>query len=264
MVGLLPLAAVAIFEEDELMRLTTFRQRAQDFYRRHPELCSNLHMPSQPGAAGRRMLSVFTESKLRRVLARMLDEDEFLSPYGIRSLSRYHHHHPFSFEYHGQEFRVDYQPGDSTSGMFGGNSNWRGPIWMPVNLILLRALYTLYAYYGESFKVECPTGSGQLMTLFEVAQELSDRLVRIFLPDQNGRRPVNGGIEKFQSDPHWKDHVLFYEYFNGDTGAGLGASHQTGWTGCIARILQVSGDVTKEILTDIHAEMSAIKKTVGK
>lgn len=264
MVGLLPLAAVAIFEEDELSKLTAFRQRAQDFFRRHPDLCGNLHMPSEPGMAGRRMLSVFTEKKLRRVLARMLDEDEFLSPFGIRSLSACHRDQPFVFNYNGQEFRVDYQPGDSSLGMFGGNSNWRGPIWMPVNFILIRALYTLYAYFGEDFKIECPTGSGQLMTLFEVAQELSDRLVRIFLPDQDGRRPVNGSAEKFQSDPHWRDYVLFHECFHGDTGAGLGASHQTGWTGCIARILQVSGDVTSEILTGLHAEMGAIKKTVGK
>lgn len=148
--------------------------------------------------------------------------------------------------------------------MFGGNSNWRGPIWMPVNFILLRSLLTLYAYYGEAFTIECPTGSGQLMTLYEVAQEISDRLVRIFLPDSNGRRPVNGNSETFHTDPFWKELVLFYEYFHADTGAGLGASHQTGWTGCIARILQVSGDVTKEILMASHAEMGAIKKTVGK
>jgi hypothetical protein len=264
MVGLLPLAAVALFEEAEYTKLTNFRQRARAFYGRHPELTANMHMPSQPGAAGRGMSSVFTEEKLRRVLAYMLDENEFLSPYGIRALSRYHREHPFIFFYNGQEFRVDYLPGDSNSGMFGGNSNWRGPIWMPVNFILLRALYQLYAFYGDSFKVECPTGSGQSMTLFEVAQELGDRLTRIFLPDENGRRPVYGGAEKFQTDPYWKDYILFYEYFHGDNGAGIGASHQTGWTGCIARIIQVMGDVTPEILTAADMEMAAIKKTVGK
>jgi hypothetical protein len=244
--------------------LTNFHKRVQGFYRRHPELLTNLHLPSQPGASDRRMLSIFTEDKLRRVLARMLDENEFLSPYGIRALSRYHQEHPFVFHYGGQEFRVDYLPGDSNSGMFGGNSNWRGPIWMPVNFILLRALIQLYAYYGDSFTIECPTGSGQFMTLFEVAQELGDRLTRIFLPDDNGRRPVYGGAEKFQTDPYWKDYILFYEYFHGDNGAGIGASHQTGWTGLIARIIQYMGDVNKEMLTGADAEMATIKRTVGK
>jgi hypothetical protein len=210
------------------------------------------------------MLSIFTEDKLRRVLARMLDENEFLGPYGIRALSRYHQEHPFVFHYGGQEFRVDYLPGDSNSGMFGGNSNWRGPIWMPVNFILLRALIQLYAYYGDSFTIECPTGSGQFMTLFEVAQELGDRLTRIFLPDSNGRRPVYGGAEKFQTDPYWKDYILFYEYFHGDNGAGIGASHQRGWTGLIARIIQYMGDVNKDMLTGADAEMATIKRTVGK
>lgn len=194
----------------------------------------------------------------------MLDENEFLSPYGIRSLSRYHREHPFVFYHNGQEFRVDYLPGDSNTGMFGGNSNWRGPVWMPVNYLILSSLLRLYAFYGESFKVEYPTGSGHFMTLFEVQQELGKRLTSIFLPESNGYRPVNGGYEKFQSDPYWKDLVLFYEYFHGDNGAGIGASHQTGWTGCIARIFQAMGDVTNEILTGEDAEMAAIKKFVGK
>ncbi|MFA6162779.1 MAG: glucosidase [Methylobacter sp.] len=264
MVGLLPLAAVAIFEEDDIAKLPNFRQRTQDFYRRHPELTINMHLPSQPGASGRRMLSVFNEQKLRRLLAKMLDENEFLSPYGIRSLSRYHQEHPFVFHHAGQEFRVDYLPGDSNTGMFGGNSNWRGPVWMPVNYVLIVALYRLHAFYGDTFTVECPTGSGQYMTLFEVARELSNRLTLIFLRDGNGRRPVYGGSEKFQTDPYWKDLVLFYEYFHGDNGAGIGASHQTGWTGCIARIIQGMGDITKDILTGADAEMAALKKTVGK
>jgi hypothetical protein len=201
---------------------------------------------------------------VRRVLARMLDESEFLSPYGIRALSRYHKDHPFVFHCNGQEFRVDYLPGDSNTGMFGGNSNWRGPVWMPVNFLLVRALLVLHAYYGEAFTVECPTGSGQRMTLFQVARELSIRLARLFLPDENGRRPVNGTAEKFNTDPHWKYYVLFYEYFHGDNGAGIGASHQTGWTGCIARLIQVMGDVTEEMFTGKEVELAVIKKTVGK
>lgn len=264
MVGLLPLAAVALFEETDFKNLPNFVQRAQAFCRRHPELLANMHLPSQPGAAGRRMLSVFNEQKLRRVLARMLDENEFFSPYGIRSLSRYHQEHPYVFHYAGKEYRVGYLPGDSNTGMFGGNSNWRGPVWMPVNFLLSASLLRLYGYYGDTFKVECPTGSGQYMTLFEVAQELNKRLTNIFLHDDNGRRPVYGGSEKFQTDPHWKDLVLFYEYFHGDNGAGIGASHQTGWTGCIARIIQGMGDITKDVLNGADVEMAAIKKTVGK
>jgi hypothetical protein len=264
MVGLLPLAAVALFEEADLKNMPNFLQRTRAFYLRHPELLTNMHLPSQAGASGRRMLSVFNEQKLHRVLAKMLDENEFFSPYGIRSLSRYHQEHPFVFHHAGQEFRVDYLPGDSNNGMFGGNSNWRGPVWMPVNFLLVSALYRLYGYYGETFTVECPTGSGQYMNLFEVAQELSKRLTSIFLRNGDGNRPVYGGSEKFQTDPNWKDLVLFYEYFHGDNGAGIGASHQTGWTGCIARIIQTMGDVTKEILTGADAEMTTIKKTVGK
>ena len=164
----------------------------------------------------------------------MLDENEFLSPYGIRSLSRYHKDHPYVFNAEGQIHEVSYLPAESDSGMFGGNSNWRGPVWMPVNALLLRALLNFYLYYGDTFKIECPTGSGRLMNLFEVAQEITHRLTRIFLRNDSGQRPVYGGTEKFQTDPHWKDHVLFYEYFHGDNGAGLGASHQTGWTGLVA------------------------------
>jgi hypothetical protein len=263
MVGLLPLAAVALFERADMEKLANFRQRTMAFYRRHPELTTNMHLPNQPGVADRRMLSVFNEQKLRRVLARMLDENEFLSPYGIRSLSRYHQEHPFVFHHAGQEFRVDYLPGDSNTGMFGGNSNWRGPVWMPVNFILLRAIYQLYAYYGDEFKVECPTGSGNYMTLFEVAQELSNRLTRLFLPDENGRRPVYGGSEKFQTDPYWKDYILFYEYFHGDNGAGIGASHQTGWTGLIARAIQAMGDLTPELMTSAGFEAAAMRKMTG-
>ena len=175
------------------------------------------------------------ETKLRRVLARMLDENEFLSPYGIRSLSRFHAEHPYVFNVGGQEYRVPYLPGESDTGMFGGNSNWRGPIWMPVNALIIRALLQYYAYYGNEFTVECPTGSGRQMNLYQIAEEISRRLASMFLKDKDGRRPVNGGEQKLQEDPHWRDYLQFYEYFHGDNGAGLGASHQTGWTGVIAR-----------------------------
>jgi len=179
--------------------------------------------------------------RLRRILTKMLDENEFLSPYGIRSLSKFHQQHPFVLNVGGQEYRVDYLPAESNTGMFGGNSNWRGPIWMPVNALIIRALLNFYLYYGDNFKIECPTGSGKLMNLFEVSKEISDRLTRIFTRDEHGRRPVCGGTEKFQSDPLWQDHILFYEYFHGDNGAGLGASHQTGWTGLVAKLIQVYG-----------------------
>jgi len=175
----------------------------------------------------------------------MLDENEFLSPYGIRSLSRYHAEHPYVLSVGGQEYRVDYQPAESNSGMFGGNSNWRGPIWMPVNGLIIRALLQYYAFYGDNFRVECPTGSGRQMTLYQVAEELSRRLGSIFLRDKSGRRPVYGGTQKFQ-DPHWRDLLLFYEYFHGDNGAGLGASHQTGWTGIIARLMHLFGTTSAE------------------
>jgi len=221
---------------------------------RHPELAANVHMPMKPGVGGRRMLSILNEDKLRRILARMLDENEFFGPHGIRALSRYHLDHPFVFRLGDREFAVSYLPGDSDSGMFGGNSNWRGPVWMPVNLMLYNALLRLGIYYGDSFTVECPTGSGRHLNLIEVAHELAERLISTFEPDAAGRRPVFGGTEKFQSDPHWRDLILFNEYFHGDNGAGIGASHQTGWTGCIARIIQANGLLTKEMLGDRDIE----------
>jgi hypothetical protein len=179
--------------------------------------------------------------RLRRILTKMLDENEFLSPYGIRALSKFHEQHPFVFSVQGQEYRVDYLPGESNTGMFGGNSNWRGPIWMPVNAMIIRALLNFYLYYGDNFKIECPTGSGKMMNLFEVSKEIADRLSRIFLRNEQGKRPVYGGTEKFQSDPYWRDYILFFEYFHGDNGAGLGASHQTGWTGLVAKTIQLFG-----------------------
>jgi hypothetical protein len=260
MVGLLPLAAVAVFEEDALAKLPTFRRQAVEFMKRHPEFTANLHMPGTPGLAGRRLIATVNEAKLRRILARMLDEAEFFGPYGIRALSRYHLDHPFVFHVNGQDHRVAYLPGDSDSGMFGGNSNWRGPVWMPVNHLLFVALLRLGAYCGDSFTIECPTGSGKQMTLFEVAQELGERLIATFLRGKDGRRPVFGGSEKFQTDPHWRDHVLFYEYFHGDNGAGIGASHQTGWTGLIATIIQANGVFTKELLSSPNIEAAALRK----
>ncbi|MGP1385575.1 MAG: MGH1-like glycoside hydrolase domain-containing protein [Thainema sp.] len=248
MVGLLTLMAVAVFPPEAFATLPTFRERVQFFLNRYPELTHGLHLPTEPGWQGRRMLAVVNEAKLRRILAYLLDETEFLSDYGIRSLSKYHKGHPYVFYQGRQAYRVEYLPGDSNTGMFGGNSNWRGPIWMPVNLLLLRSLLQLYGYYGDDFKVECPTGSGNYVTLFDAAAEIANRLIGIFAKDQAGKRAVYGATEKFQTDPHWQDLILFYEYFHGDNGAGIGASHQTGWTGCIASIIQTSGYLTKEIM----------------
>ncbi len=244
MVGLLPLCASTIISPEQYDGLANFRERAVWFARNRPELLANIHNVFQTGHGGRHLLSILDETKLRRVLARMLDEEEFFSPYGIRALSRYHLEHPFVLTVGGQEFRVSYLPAESDSGMFGGNSNWRGPIWMPVNALLVRALVNLYMFYGDDFTVECPTGSGRQMTLYQVAEEISNRLAAIFLRNEQGQRPVFGGAAKFQEDPHWRDHILFYEYFHGDNGAGLGASHQTGWTGLVAKLMQLFGAAT--------------------
>ena len=239
LVGLLPLCASAVLPADLKTRHPEFAKRIEGFLARHRFILTNVHPLDRPGAEGRYLLSICDETKLRRILTRMLDEDRFLSPFGIRSLSRWHEQHPFVFEVRGERYEVKYLPAESDSGMFGGNSNWRGPIWIPVNLLILRGLLQFYLYYGDSFKIECPTGSGRLMNLFEVVKEIAGRLNRIFLSDEKGRRPVYGGNERFQSDPHWRDYVLFYEYFHGDNGAGLGASHQTGWTGLAATLIQM-------------------------
>jgi hypothetical protein len=211
------------------------------FWKRHPEMLRHIAPADERfvGYADRRLLSVCNKEKVERILAYMLDENEFLSPHGIRSLSKFHMEHPFVFNLSGQEYKVQYLPAESNTGMFGGNSNWRGPVWMPVNGLLIRSLLNLYQFYGDEFKVECPTRSGKYMTLFEVAKELARRLESIFLRDASGKRPVYGGTKKFQEDPHWKDYITFYEYFHGDNGAGLGASHQTGWTGFIARTIDL-------------------------
>ena len=205
------------------------------------------------------MAALLDETRLRRILAIMLDEQEFLSPYGIRALSRYHAEHPYVFHAGGQEFRVAYLPAESDTGMFGGNSNWRGPIWMPVNGLIVRALLQYYTYYGDAFTIECPTGSGRKMTLYQVAEELTRRLASIFLRDEKGRRPVYGGARKFQEDPHWRDHVLFYEYFHGDNGAGLGASHQTGWTGIVARAMHLFATSTAEQFLELGAAAGIVE-----
>ncbi|MBA4017606.1 MAG: glucosidase [Pirellula sp.] len=248
MVGLLPLCATTCFDGQHLARNQEYRDRFHRFINTRPELCSAIHNPMKPGRNGRLLGAILDETRLRRVLAKMLDENEFLGDHGIRSLSRYHAEHPYSIEAGGQEYRVSYLPAESDTGMFGGNSNWRGPIWMPVNALIVRALLQYYSYYGDEFKVECPTGSGTFMTLFQVAEEISRRLASIFLKDEAGRRPVYGGSEKFQTDPEWRDYVSFYEYFHGDNGAGLGASHQTGWTGIVARLMHLFATVTPEAL----------------
>jgi len=251
MVGLLPLCATTVIEKEQRERVPRVLAAYQARARQMPELLEGIHPtgPGHLGVAERGILALVNPERLRRILTKVLDESEFLSPYGIRSLSRFHEQHPYVFYAGGQEYRVDYLPGESNTGMFGGNSNWRGPIWMPVNFLLIRALLNFHLYYGDNFKIECPTGSGHLMNLFEVAKEISDRLTRIFLRDARGRRAVYGGTEKFQTDPHWRDYMLFYEYFHGDNGAGLGASHQTGWTGVVAKMIQLFGmlDSTKAL-----------------
>ena len=244
LVGLLPLCAVTTIPQEVYEKFPSIGERIRKFVDKRPELVANIHPIEKPGVAGRRLLAIMDENKLRRVLARMLDEERFLSDYGIRSLSRWHLDHPFVIAVRGEEYRVQYTPAESNNGMFGGNSNWRGPIWMPVNMLILSALVNYYSYYGDGFTVECPTGSGRRMNLYQVGEEIARRLVCIFLKNSDGRRPVYGQSRKFQQDPHWEQLVLFYEYFHGDNGAGIGASHQTGWTGIVARILHMFATTT--------------------
>jgi len=256
LVGLLPLCASTVFEGDNLSKYPRLAEMVALFRKRHPELISQV-APTEGGFTGykgRRLLSVLNKAKLERVLGYMLDENEFFGPYGIRSLSRYHLDHPFSVWVGGDEYNVQYLPAESNTGMFGGNSNWRGPVWMPVNMLIIRALLNLYTFYGDEFKVQCPTGSGQYMTLFEVSKELQRRLAATFLRGEDGRRPVYGGTEKFQNDPHWRDLILFYEYFHGDNGAGLGASHQTGWTGTIALALNLFGRIEANTILETERD----------
>jgi hypothetical protein len=260
MVGLLPLCAATVFDGELLNMSPEARLSLRRFLEARPELRQFIHDPVHLGQGGRRLASILNENNLRRVLAKMLDENEFLSPHGIRSLSRYHAQHPYVINVGGREYRVSYLPAESDTGMFGGNSNWRGPIWMPVNGLIIRALLQYYSYYGDGFTVECPTGSGRQMTLYQVAEELSQRLASIFVRDNNGRRPIYGGTRKFQEDPHWRDLVLFYEYFHGENGAGLGASHQTGWTGIVARLIHLFASTSSAQVLElgkaaIHTEL---------
>jgi hypothetical protein len=242
MVGLIPLFAVETIESDVLEKLPGFKKRMDWFIENRPDLTENVASMETRGVSQRILLSVADADQLRKILQLMLDENEFLSPYGLRALSRYHLEHPFSVSVDGVEHRVDYEPGESTSPLFGGNSNWRGPVWFPVNYLLIESLQRFDYYYGSDFKVEFPARSGKMLTLAEVAAELSRRLTALFLRDSDGKRPVNGNADRFRSDPNWCDLVLFYEYFHGDTGAGLGASHQTGWTGLVTKMLQQSGE----------------------
>jgi hypothetical protein len=245
MVGLLPMCAVTVIEPWQRERVPRAMELVNDRMERMPELRESMH-PTGIGHRGkgdRGIAALVNPQRLRRILTRMLDEKEFLSPFGIRALSKYHEDNPYVVKVEGQEYKVGYLPAESDSGMFGGNSNWRGPIWMPVNVLIIRAMMTFYLYYGDDFKIECPTGSGNMMNLFQVGHEIANRLSSIFVRDKSGRRPVYGGTEKFQTDPHWKDHILFYEYFHGDNGAGLGASHQTGWTGLVAKLLELFGNM---------------------
>jgi hypothetical protein len=250
MVGIIPLFVCGILEEDVLARLPGFRKRLQWFIDNRPDLAHHIvsgsfvHGPR--GAAGSdvqprlegRLLSIASRERLVRALRYVLDENEFLSPHGVRSLSRFHAARPFVLDAMGVTSSVEYAPGESVSGLFGGNSNWRGPVWLPLNYLLIEALDRYHLFYGSELTVECPTGSGTYMTLSEVAREIERRLATIFLPDSSGRRPVHGGDARYQTDPHWKDLVLFYEYFHGDTGRGVGASHQTGWTALIVRSIE--------------------------
>jgi Glycosyl hydrolase family 63 C-terminal domain len=245
MVGLIPLFAVETLEPELLDRLPGFKRRLEWFIDNRPDLVRNVACMRTAGMGERRLLSIATRDQLRRILQFMLDEQEFLSPYGICALSRYHHDHPFTLAVNDMQHRVDYEPAESSTGLFGGNSNWRGPIWFPMNYLLIESLQKFHHYLGDDFKVEFPTHSGNMLTLWQVAAELSRRLTSTFLRDEQGRRPVYGDIEKFQTDPHWRDLILFHEYFHGDTGKGLGASHQTGWTGLVTKVLQQSGEFRK-------------------
>ncbi len=260
LVGLLPMCATTFYDKDVVDKFPRLRERVSRRIRRMPELVATIHPPDKLGVAGRHLLAILDENKLRRVLSRMLDENEFLGDFGIRSISRYHKEHPYLFQVHGEEYRVDYMPAESNSGLFGGNSNWRGPVWFPTNALIIRALLHFYKYYGDDFIVECPTGSGKQMNLYQVSEEIANRLIRIFLRDEHGRRPVHGATKKFETDPHWRDYILFYEYFHGDNGAGIGANHQTGWTGLIAKLIQLYGYITpKQILEGGRGAVVAYK-----
>jgi hypothetical protein len=261
MVGLLPLCATTIIEEWQRNHVSHVSGMMAERLRRMPELLQGIHPigPDHRGVANRDILAVVNGERLRRILTRMLDENEFLSPYGIRALSRHHLEHPFVIQVQGAEHRVEYVPGESDSSIFGGNSNWRGPIWMPVNQLIIRALLQYYRYYGDSFMIECPTGSGVMMNLFDVSREISNRLTRIFLRGDSGKRPVYGDVETFQTNPHWRDNILFFEYFHGDNGMGLGANHQTGWTGTVAKLIQLYDNVDSKRVLETDSGVVFVK-----
>jgi len=242
MVGLIPLFAVETLDSEVLHRMPSFKRRMDWFIENRPDLTDQTACMKTPGNNERRLMALVDEEELRSILRFMFDENEFLSPYGIRSVSKVHEKEPYVVEVDGHQHSVDYEPGESTSNLFGGNSNWRGPIWFPVNFLLIESLQRFHYYHGENYKVEFPTGSGKYLTLWDVAGELSRRLSGLFLRDAAGVRPALAAMPQFQSDPHWRDLVLFYEYFHGDTGAGLGANHQTGWTGLVAKLIQQSGE----------------------
>jgi hypothetical protein len=237
LVGLIPLLAVETIDPDLLSELPNFRRRMAWFLDHRPDLASLASHWHVPGMEDRRLFALARGHRMKRLLRRMLDPEEFLSDYGIRGLSRYHLEHPYQLEANGMVYEVRYEPGESTTALFGGNSNWRGPVWLPINYLLIGALRKFHHYYGDDFLVECPTGSGQMRTLEQIADDIAMRLKRIFLRGPDGRRPVFGQVELFQRDPQWRDHVLFYEYFHGDNGRGVGASHQTGWTALIANLI---------------------------
>jgi len=244
-VGIIPLFACEMLSEHVMRRLPGFAKRTNWFLQNRPELARHISTTTKLGEATitQRLLSIASRDYLVRVLRYVLDEREFLSPFGIRSMSRVHAEHPFIFRSNGAEYRVDYEPSESRSGLFGGNSNWRGPVWLPINYLLIEALERYHHFYGDDLRVEYPTGSGNHATLLEVSRDLSRRIASLFLPDEHGRRPVHGDDPRWASNPNWRDHVLFYEYFDGDTGRGLGASHQTGWTALVVRLVE---DIARE------------------
>jgi hypothetical protein len=259
MVGLIPLFAVETIEPETLAAFPGFKERLEWFINNRPNLRHNVACMVTQGVGQRRLLAIVNQNKLKKILQNLLDETEFLGEYGIRALSKFHANHPYIFNIDGCQFKVDYEPAESSSGLFGGNSNWRGPIWFPVNYLIIESLQKFHSYLGDDFNVECPTGSGQEMTLKEVAAELSQRLIQIFLLNSSDQRPVYGGTQLFKTDPNWRDLILFYEYFQGDNGAGIGASHQTGWTGLVAEIIQHLGKDSESKQSEV--DISSRQKT---
>jgi hypothetical protein len=257
MVGLIPLFAVETLEPELLEKLPDFKRRLEWFLANRPNLCSLVSHWNVERHRHRRLLSLLRGHRMKKLLERMLDETEFLSPYGVRALSKTHEYSPYVYRHNGMDLSVRYQPAESDSALFGGNSNWRGPIWFPVNFLIIESLQKFHHYYGDDFRIECPTGSGTFMTLNEVANELATRLTRLFLADEHGHRPVHGLNERALKDPHFRDYVLFYEYFHGDTGRGVGAAHQTGWTGLVAKLLM------PRYSAEIHALESAPRLPVA-